>query len=188
MSRELPARPNLEYLKQEAKDLLAARKPGQPDWKLADAQHALARGYGFESWPKLKAHVTALPPLGSAFVGTWSADVARSKRHPENRFRSATITFSVAGDAVTITHDAIDESGRADRGVITVQADGVERLHEFGRRVTVRWAGSRVLDVMTTHAGLDARLAQYEVSPDGRTLIVSAIDQRLVFLRERSRA
>lgn len=67
----LPDRPSLEHLKAQAKALLAAlgTKNGAerfaavfPDdaatrAKLADAQHVIAREYGFESWPRLKAHV-----------------------------------------------------------------------------------------------------------------------------------
>jgi len=69
MSRELPAKPNLEHLKNQAKELLhqaqlgdaaATRKflSGSP--KLADAQHVIAREYGFTSWPALKRHVESL--------------------------------------------------------------------------------------------------------------------------------
>ncbi len=43
MSRQLPEKPNLEYLKKQAKELLRSRQQG----KLADAQHALAKEYGF---------------------------------------------------------------------------------------------------------------------------------------------
>ena len=70
----LPARPSLEQLRKQAKDLtrdyragdsaalarLRAHKSnisettGQHPATLADAQHSLAREYGFESWPKLK--------------------------------------------------------------------------------------------------------------------------------------
>ena len=56
MSRELPAKPNLEYLKKQAKELLRANGQG----KLADAQHALAKEYGFATWAKLKSHVEGL--------------------------------------------------------------------------------------------------------------------------------
>jgi len=56
MPRVLPARPNLEHLKNEAKDLVAAGKAA----KLADAQRDLARDYGFPSWTKLKRHVDTL--------------------------------------------------------------------------------------------------------------------------------
>ena len=56
MSRQLPEKPNLEFLKKQAKELLRSRQQG----KLADAQLALAREYGFHSWAELKAHVQAL--------------------------------------------------------------------------------------------------------------------------------
>src|SRR5687767_13296263 len=70
MKRELPPRPNLEQLKNQAKDLLKAHQANAPDaiqrvqeshptWsgaklRLSDAQLVIAREYGFASWPKLK--------------------------------------------------------------------------------------------------------------------------------------
>ena len=62
MSLELPSKPNLEHLQKQAKQLLRKLQQGDPaaDWKLADAQHTLARDYGFASWPKLKEHVETL--------------------------------------------------------------------------------------------------------------------------------
>ena len=57
------------------------------------------------------------------------------------------------------------------------------KLKTFGYRVAVRWEGPRVLEVVTTHAGLEARVATYEVSLEGRTLLVSTTQQRLVFRR-----
>jgi hypothetical protein len=61
MSRELPPYPNLEYLKKQAKDLLIDMRQRDPASKLADAQYAIAREYGFSSWAKLKAHVESMP-------------------------------------------------------------------------------------------------------------------------------
>ena len=66
--QELPARPDLEQLRHQAKDLLRAAKAGDTDalerlravsaqTTLASAQLALARGYGFASWPRLKTEV-----------------------------------------------------------------------------------------------------------------------------------
>jgi hypothetical protein len=60
MSLTLPPRPSLDHLKKQAKARLEAMQATAPDAQLADAQHALARDYGFASWPKLKAHVEAL--------------------------------------------------------------------------------------------------------------------------------
>ena len=57
MSRSLPARPSLEWLKKSAKDELKRRRAKNPAVLLAEAQLALAREYGFDSWRKLKRHV-----------------------------------------------------------------------------------------------------------------------------------
>ena len=61
MSRDLPPNPNLEHLKKQAKALLDMLRQQKADATLVDAQHALAREYGFPSWPKLKTHVEAIP-------------------------------------------------------------------------------------------------------------------------------
>ena len=79
MSLTLPPRPSLDHLKKQAKARLEAMQATSPDAQLADAQHALARDYGFASWPKLKAHIAALvaaapeppqPPAPAAPVAT----------------------------------------------------------------------------------------------------------------------
>ena len=74
-----------------------------PAAQLADAQHALARDYGFASWPKLKAHVEASMAGIGAASGRWVADVAQSKRHPANLFQRATIDFAVMATPWTST-------------------------------------------------------------------------------------
>jgi ankyrin repeat protein len=87
MSRQLPERPNLEYLKKEAKEM----QRGTPRGKLADAQHALANEYGFASWAKLKAHVEAmaLTPQLALTAAIRDSDAARVRelleRHAELR-------------------------------------------------------------------------------------------------------
>jgi ankyrin repeat protein len=66
----LPAHPDLDQLRRQAKDLLRAAHAGDADAiarihavadtaTLAAAQLALARGYGFASWPRLKDEVDA---------------------------------------------------------------------------------------------------------------------------------
>ncbi len=74
MSQQLPPHPNLDQLKQQAKDLLRAYRAGDPAARplfeppaagsqrpvLADAQRLIARQYGFASWPKLKQHVESI--------------------------------------------------------------------------------------------------------------------------------
>jgi hypothetical protein len=187
MSRTLPPRPNLEHLKKQAKDLLGDLQRQDPESKLADALHAIAREYGFSSWPRLKAHVEALPgESGSAeapvtanpFVGTWTANLSKSKRHPLNEFQSATLRFAMMGDAVTITHVGVDPSGREEHGEDTILADGKEHAaaRDHGYVLVARWIGSHILEIVATKDGQIAGRGKYEVSPDGKTLTVSALD------------
>ena len=72
MSRELPQKPNLQYLRKQAKELL--RNMGQG--KLADAQHGLAVEYGFATWAKLKSHVESqhLTPAETLRVAVCDGD------------------------------------------------------------------------------------------------------------------
>jgi Lon protease-like protein len=101
MTRELPARPSLQHLKAQAKDLLSALRAGAPearerfrqglpaargasDAKLADmglalhdAQSVIAREYGFASWPELKAAVEG-EALDSALQPPLSLETLRT--------------------------------------------------------------------------------------------------------------
>src|SRR5688572_3495190 len=60
--RHLPERPSLEQLRKQAREHLDTLRAVDPSVKLAAAQHALAREYGFESWPKLVHHVESMQP------------------------------------------------------------------------------------------------------------------------------
>jgi len=53
----LPDNPNLDHLRQQAKDLLAGLRDSAPNSSLADAQAMLAEQYGFRTWTDLKAEV-----------------------------------------------------------------------------------------------------------------------------------
>src|SRR5688500_1252977 len=56
----LPARPSLVQLRKQAKERLDMLRATNPDASLSDAQYAIARDYGFASWPKLVHHVEAV--------------------------------------------------------------------------------------------------------------------------------
>jgi ankyrin repeat protein len=98
-ARQFPARPNLEQFRKQAKDLLKASRAGDPEAlrrmhehqrksakpTLADAQFAIAREYGFESWPKFVKHIEGLPG-GHSPAAIW--------RRAENAV--------VSGDAATL--------------------------------------------------------------------------------------
>ena len=82
--RPLPERPSLEQLRKQAKDLLRAARGGDANALarigaiqragpgarilLAHAQLAIAREYGFPSWPKLARHVASVAVTGGGFV------------------------------------------------------------------------------------------------------------------------
>ena len=55
----LPARPNLEHLKKQAKQRLLQLRAADPDATLAQAQLQIARDYGFGSWRTLHASIRA---------------------------------------------------------------------------------------------------------------------------------
>jgi ankyrin repeat protein/predicted enzyme related to lactoylglutathione lyase len=101
--RELPPRPNLEHLKNQARKLLRVRLAGDESAisrfsnvgltgenpKLSDALHVMAREYGFDTWPKLKLHIAAgsgdpAEALAAAIKGS-NASLVREvlARHPE---------------------------------------------------------------------------------------------------------
>jgi len=91
MKKSLPARPNLEHLRTQAKQLLSDLRAGHAaaartfiahlpaakkmtpakvrnaGFRLADAQSAIARKSGFAAWPSLARHVEQL----RAFEGEW---------------------------------------------------------------------------------------------------------------------
>ncbi len=69
--RPMPARPNIEYLKNEAKRRLAAQRIGQPDLKLSAVQFDIAREYGFTSWRALKTALEQPSPLIMEAAGDW---------------------------------------------------------------------------------------------------------------------
>lgn len=84
----LPARPSLEQLQKQAKDLLRKYRAGDPAAQkrfeatptvtLASAQFVLAREYGFETWAALKRHVAAIVPSLQATYEKLAADVFRA--------------------------------------------------------------------------------------------------------------
>jgi len=74
-SRQLPDRPNLRHLKDQAKDLLATGAAAT----INDAQFKIARLYGFASWPKLKAHIDSLEEIGQLKQAIDTNDIDRVK-------------------------------------------------------------------------------------------------------------
>ncbi len=57
MSKTLPVRANLSFLKKRCKQRLRAARQRRQPIQLAAVQRALAKDYGFSSWRKLKAAI-----------------------------------------------------------------------------------------------------------------------------------
>jgi hypothetical protein len=100
-SQSLPARPSLEYHKKQAKSLLKAAKARGEEWQLADAQRAVAREYGFASWPRFRAHIDSLQPVAqpetpSLSSSEWDALIDRAEA-----------TGSIAFDARSLATDDV---------------------------------------------------------------------------------
>jgi hypothetical protein len=94
---DLPARPDLDQLRHQAKDLLRAAKAGDAGAAgriravsdrviLAGAQLAIAREYGFASWPELKSEVHR-----RALLNARDVDRLRALLDEEPRLAGATM-------------------------------------------------------------------------------------------------
>ena len=135
MSRQLPEKPNLEYLKKQAKELLRS----MPQGKLADAQHTLANEYGFPTWAKLKSHVEALglTPPEALKAAVCDSDAARVRellaRYPELR---AKIDDPLPGYAFGI-QALFAAVQRSDRATIDLLLDAGANINKR----TEWWAG-----------------------------------------------
>ena len=84
-ARALPAQPNLEHLKNEAKQRLKALRAQAPHTQLTEAQLAVARDYGFASWRALKIHVDEVTRK-RVFAAARAGDVETVRRAFESGF------------------------------------------------------------------------------------------------------
>ena len=139
--RELPARPNLEQYKKQAKELARDASAGVndalervrrhhpqfterrgPRIALSDAQLVIAREHGFESWPKFAAHirtlnleraVQALDDPVAAFIR--AACVPRENSHSSGTLEEAEMIVArypgVARDNIYTAAIRADEGG-----------------------------------------------------------------------------
>jgi ankyrin repeat protein len=74
--QSLPEAPSLEWLRKQAKRRLEELRQADPDARLADAQFALAKEYGFSSWRTLKWNIDSLTVDGQLFGAARQGDVA----------------------------------------------------------------------------------------------------------------
>jgi len=131
---ELPARPSLDHLRREARDLLRAAQAGDPAAAdriravsaaptLASAQLAVAREYGFASWARLKAEVDArttdLARQAAAFceasIRDWTGRAARMLAANPDLAAYSFATAVILGDADRVRAEITRDPGLATR-------------------------------------------------------------------------
>ena len=113
-ARDLPARPDLDHLKREAKALHKSALAGdaaalqrvraaigeRPALKLTDAQRVIAREYGFPTWARLRAHVhmsgDGADAIAEFIAAVQAQDRERATRVARDRPQIATQSLHVA--------------------------------------------------------------------------------------------
>ena len=94
-SHELPARANLEHLRNEAKQRLRELRASDAVARLSDAQLIVAREYGFPSWRRLKAAVDDRE-RDRVFAAARDGDLHAVRRALERGFNPAPATRTAA--------------------------------------------------------------------------------------------
>jgi hypothetical protein len=159
-ARHLPVRPNLEQLKQQARDLHRAIRSGAPDAladlrahhrrsvdpaaaRLSDAQHVLARSYGVASWPRLVHACQMTNAICRDDLETVRALVTRHPRLLHEDARGVKGNWGPPMSyAANLGRDRIIEMLRGlgaedvqfafDRAVLQGQIETARRLHAMG--------------------------------------------------------
>jgi hypothetical protein len=105
------------------------------------------------------------------FVGMWIANIEKSRRHANHQFQSATLTFEIAGDEISLTHAGVNMSGKHESGNTVYKPDGGARSFPQAPGVAVTtWIGTHVLQTEAKKDGRSLGTGTYAVSEDGRTL------------------
>ena len=203
MSRRLPSVPNLDHLKKQATDVLRVARRGRPQWRLADAQQALARGYGFATWTALKAHVESFRPergpvasdrrelrertcsrSSHPIAGVWAACPDSSTGH-QTQIGTVVVEFAQTNEGLVLTQIGPDDAGCDVAMKVAIQVDGVDHPVPFGDNVTLRasWIDGQTLETIARRGEQLAWRATYTVSDDGQALVISSAERLVRFER-----
>ena len=132
-------------------------------------------------------------------AGAWTANIAKSRRHPNHLFQSSTMRFDVSENVVVLAYAGVNMAGKQESATQTLQVDGVEYpiAQAPGVISRCRWIGSRTLETIGKKDGVVLGQGTYTVSEDGATLTatISGIDgqgasfeQVIVFDRDEAEA
>lgn len=154
MDNKLPLRPSLEQLRKQAKEL---KDSGQYP-TLSQAQFALARQYGFPSWPKLKTAI----------------ELDALSRYMEERDYEA-IRKLLAGSPKLVATPVEDGSYPLHYAVELDDPTLVEMLVEHGAPVGLKWneSGHTALSWAVTYGSQQAALKLIELG-DAPDLFIAA--------------
>ena len=93
--------------------------------------------------------------------------------------------FDVSDDLLTLTHVEADPAGHESAMRMAFPVDGRDHPVQFSADLVLRatWTDIRVLEIIARHGERIVFKATYEMSADGRSLIVSTPEQLTVFER-----
>ena len=154
MPQALPANPDLDWLKKAAKKRLVTLRAAKPDVRLYEAQLAIARDYGFNSWRTLKTYVETVNPRlaerDRVFDAARAGDIEAVRR-----------AFAAGFDPATP-----DRDGRTIHQIVK------ERRHRAIERLTLDIQGGRI------RSGAEAEAVQ-GIASAAQSGDVEALRQRL---------
>jgi ketosteroid isomerase-like protein len=205
MSLKLPARPHLDLLKRQAKAALRVGRALHPEWRLADAQRALARGYGLASWKNLKQaigaarQVSEAAPRAMSPARTGGGPEPEASATPPRRFNGSWITRDTAPDPVALeitelvdglllTQVVAPIGGNAIASSLLLRTDGREQPLPLGEDLRLRavWTDPQTLHTTVRRGNVTMAEGTYAVARDGQTLSVTTDAKSLLFQRASS--
>jgi len=134
---ELPAHPNLEYYRKQAKHLQHAYETGDAAaqarvaevlgdraagrFLLSDAQFILAQEHGFRTWAEFRAHIESRRTTGdrpvSRLSGIGPGTSLRSSRKVRSRIHSNVLRPGSPGSDAVTSHSPMNGSSRSRAGL-----------------------------------------------------------------------
>ena len=111
--------------------------------------------------------------------GTWIANISKSTRHANHQFQNATMRFDVGVDAVVLTYEGVNASGKHESSTQTIHPDGQERpVPGAPGIVAISTLEPRRLESSAKKDGVALGRGTYEVDMEGNTLTatVAGID------------
>lgn len=181
MKQKLPTRrmrqhPDLEQLKRQAKELLTAYIAGEPaalrevnqqydnpqadSFALHDTQLVLARSYGFDSWPKLKAYVDGVT-IGRLVEAVKTGEISLVRSMLKTRPELGDMQLSYADEHRAIHFAVIHRRPEIARLLMQYGANARAGVHPY-RSATSAWTLAR-------ERGYDEMVAIIEEEEQRRT-------------------